>query len=178
MGKILRFPLSRIPDHGLDVALDLTMDDLGEVWFRASGLRLTGRFERTGGDAVRFQGRLSGQFLLECSLGLAEFPGSFHEPLLVCFSRPPQGRRAEGEVELNREDLDVAYIEDEAVDLTTPVRDQLGLAVPVQPRCPGKCRGEAPETCRKLGEGESVGLGAEADPRWGPLRDWKPEGSA
>ena len=172
MGKILQFPLAQIPDDGLDVSLDLEPDDLEEAWFRASGLKLIGKLEKTGSDEVSFQGRLSGRFLLECSLGLAEFAHPFDEPLAVYFSRMPQDSGSEDEVELNEEDLEVAYIENEAVDLTTPVRDQIGLAIPIQPRCPDKCLGEAPDTCRKLDEGESVGVGAESDPRWGPLKDW------
>ena len=174
MGKILQFPLSQIPDIGLDVALDLEMDDLEEDWFRASSLKLIGKLEKAGSDEVSFQGRLSGRFLLECSLGLAEFLHSFNEPLAVYFSRMPQDSGSEGEVELNEEDLEVAYIENETVDLTMPVRDQIGLAIPIQPRCPDKCLGEAPETCRKLDEGASVGVGAGSDPRWGTLRGWKP----
>lgn len=178
MGKILQFPLAQIPDDGLDVSLDLEPADLEEVWFRASSLKLVGKLEKTGSDEVSFQGRLSGRFLLECSLGLAEFPYPFSEPLAVYFSRVPQDIASEDEVELKEEDIDVAYIENETVDLTTSVRDQIGLAIPIQPRCPDKCLGEAPETCRKLDEGESVGVGAESDPRWGPLKGWKPEDPA
>ena len=133
MGKILQFPLSQIPDNGLDVALDLEMDDLEEVWFRASSLKLIGKLEKTGSDEVSFQGRLSGRFLLECSLGLAEFIHPFSEPLAIYFSRMPQDSGSEGEVELNEEDLEVAYIKNETVDMTTPVRDQIGLAIPFSP---------------------------------------------
>ncbi len=181
MGKALEFPLSRIPDDGLDVHLDLTMDDLsgaGETWYRACGLELAGRLEKTGAGEVRFEGWLSGRLLLECALGLAEFPLPFREPLSVYFSRPPQDSGAAGEVELDERALEFACIENEMVDLTAPVRDQIGLAIPIQPRCPEKCLGEAPETCRKLDEGKPVGAGAEADPRWAPLQDWKPGGSA
>ena len=178
MGKILQFPLSQIPDNGLDVALDLELDDFGEVWYRASSLKLIGKLERTGSDEVSFQGRLSGRFLLECSLGLAEFLHPFNEPLAVYFSQMPQDSGSDDEVELNEEDLEVAYIENETVDMTTPVRDQIGLAIPIQPRCPEQCLGEAPDTCRKLDEGESVGVGAGSDPRWGPLKGWKSEDSA
>lgn len=178
MGKILQFPLAQIPDDGLDVSVDLEPADFEEIWFRASSLKLIGKLERTGSDEVSFQGRLSGRFLLECSLGLAEFPYPFSEPLAVYFSRMPQDPASEDEVELKEEDIEVAYIENETADLTTPVRDQIGLAIPIQPRCPDKCLGEAPETCRKLDEGESVGVGAESDPRWGPLKGWKPEDPA
>ena len=178
MGKILQFPLAQIPDNGLDLTLDLEMDDLEEVWFRASCLKLIGKLEKTGPHEVSFQGRLSGRFLLECSLGLVEFPHPFNEPLAVFFSQMPQDFGSEGEIELNEEDLDVAYIENETVDLTMPVQDQIGLAIPIQPRCPEKCLGEAPETCRKLDEGKSVVIGAESDPRWGSLKDWKPRGTA
>ena len=178
MGKILQFPLAQIPDDGLDLTLDLEMDDLEEVWFKASCLKLIGKLEKTGPHELSFQGRLSGRFLLECSLGLVEFPHPFNEPLAVFFSQMPQDFGSEDEIELNEEDLDVAYIENETVDLTMPVQDQIGLAIPIQPRCPEKCLGEAPETCRKLDEGKSVVIGAESDPRWGSLKDWKPRGTA
>ena len=178
MGKILQFPLAQIPDDGLDLTLDLEMDDLEEVWFRASSLKLIGKLEKTGPHEVSFQGRLSGRLLLECSLGLAEFLRPFNEPLEIFFSQMPQDSGSEGEIELNEEDLEVAYIDNETVDLTTLVRDQIGLAIPLQPRCPEKCLGEAPETCRKLDEGKSVVIDAKSDPRWGPLKSWKPRGSA
>ena len=178
MGKILQFPLAQIPDDGLDVNLDLEMDDLEEVRLKVSCLKLFGRLEKTGPHEISFQGRLSGRFMLECSLGLAQFPHPFNEPLVVFFSQMPQDFGSEDEIELTEEDLEVAYIENETVDLTMPVRDQIGLAVPIQPRCPEKCLGDAPETCRKLDEGASVGVGAGPDPRWGALKDWKQPGSA
>ncbi len=175
MGNILEFSLAQVPAEGLEISLELELDDLKEVWLKASGLQLAGRFERQGNHEVSFRGRLSGRLLLECSLGLAEFPFTFDEPLAVYFSQMPQGSGAEGEFELNEEDLDVAYVENETVDMTTPVRDEIVLAIPIQPRCPEKCLGEMPETCRKLDEGVSVGVGAEPDPRWGPLKGWKPQ---
>ena len=178
MGKILQFPLSQIPDDGLDVGLDLEADDLEEVWVGISNLKLIGRLEKTGPHEVSFKGRLRGRFLLECSLGLAEFLHVFDEPLIVYFSRMKEGFETGGEIELHERDMEVASIENEAVDLTVPVRDQIGLAIPVQPRCPGKCLGETPETCRKLDKGESVGVGSESDPRWRPLKDWGPRDSA
>lgn len=178
MGKTLQFPLSRIPDGGIDVSLDLEADDLGEAWFSASRLRLVGRLEKAGADEAAFRGRVSGRLLLECSLGLAEFPHPFDEPLAVYFSRAPRGLEAGGEIELKEEDIEVAYVENGAANLAAPVRDQIGLAIPIQPRCPEKCLGEAPGTCRRLEAGESVGAEAEPDPRWGALGGWEPKASA
>lgn len=178
MGKTLQFPLSRIPDDGIDVSLDLEADDFGEAWFCASRLGLVGRLEKAGADEATFRGRVRGRLLLECSLGLAEFPHAFDEPLAVYFSRAPRSLDAGGEIELKEEDIEVAYVENGAVDLAAPVRDQIGLAIPIQPRCPEKCLGEAPEMCRKLDAGESVGVEAGSDPRWGALRNWAPKASA
>ncbi len=174
MGKILQFPLSRVPDDGLDVSLELKTDDLEEVWFKASDLELTGRLEKTDSGEARFQGRLRGRVVLECSLGLAEFSHSFDEALEVHFSRQEQGFGGEGEIELAEADMEVARIEDETADLTASVRDQIGLAIPMQPKCPEKCLGEDPDACRRLDEGKSLGVGAEADPRWEALRGWRP----
>ncbi len=178
MGRILQFPLAQIPNDGLDVDLDLETDDLGKVCFTASGLKLIGRLGRTGPSEARFYGRINGRLLLECSLGLAEFPHPFDESLAVYFCRIPPDTDAEGEVELDERDMEVACIENEIVDLTSPVRDQIGLAIPIQLRCPDRCLGETPETCRRLNEGESVGAGTVPDPRWGALKSWKPPDSS
>ncbi len=173
----LRIPLSRISDDGLDLDLEVEAAALGleELdWPPLTGARLIGRLERTGPDEALFRGRLEGAFELECNLGLTRFDYRFSEEFEVYFISASLAKAGDAgdDVELAEKDLEVGYITDEEVDLLTPVRDQLGLAIPIQPKCLEKCLGENPEICRRLAAGEPVDPKGAEDPRWAALRGW------
>ena len=173
----LRIPLDRIPDEGLDIDMAITAGSirLGEdEWPPLSQGKLIGRLERLGAQEAVFRGQVIGEFTVECSLGLALFPLPVEEPMSVYFQVPPAEELESGsEVEVKEEDLEVYYLQDSnIVDLQTPVRDQLCLGIPVQPRCPDRCLGEDPEMCRRLKEGEGIGEESDIDPRWASLKRW------
>ena len=174
----LRIPLSRVPDEGIDLDLEVETGDLEleeGSWPPLREVRLTGRLERTGSSEAVFRGRARGTFRLQCGLGLAEFDFLVDEPVVAYFMPRPKaaGVDVEDDVELGEDDIEVAYLDDETLDLVSPLRDQLGLAIPLQPKCPGTCLGENPEMCRRLEAGEDIGEGREADPRWSILREWR-----
>lgn len=173
----LRIPLDRIPDEGLDVNIEIKPDMLkveDNEDLPLSGGKLIGRLERLGAAKAVFRGRAIGELTVECGLGLARFPLPVDEPMTVYFQSPPSEEEVpEGGVECVEEELEVYYLRDtDIVDLVSPVRDQLLLAVPIQPRCPGECLGEEPELCRRLREGKDVGPEENVDPRWASLRGW------
>lgn len=171
----LEIPLDRIPEDGLDLDLEAEASDLGiegEGWPAAMDIRLKGRLEKTGEGAV-FRGKVSGILQLECYLGLAEIPFPVDEPLTVFFQPLPEQVPVDEDIELEERDLDTSFIREGVVELAPPVRDVIGLAVPIQPRCPERCLGEDPEMCRRLLEGKGAGEGGKADSRWVSLRGWK-----
>lgn len=175
MWDALKIPLSRIPDEGLELDSRLETNETvfeKEDWPPLSNVGILGRLECTGPQEVVFRGRARGSLLLQCSLGLAEFQFDLDEPFIVYF-RPRTEEYSETEIELGEEDMELYYISDEYINLSVPLRDQLGLAVPLQPRCPGKCLGEYPEICRRLKAGEEIAYTDEFDPRWASLREWK-----
>ncbi|MEE9274108.1 MAG: DUF177 domain-containing protein [bacterium] len=172
----LRIPLDSIPDGGLDLDVEVDEADLeieGREWPPLSGARLVGRLEATSAQEAVFRGSARGSFELECNLGLARFAFAVDEPVTAYFQVPSSGTSSAGEVELEERELEVSYIRDNAIDLLPPLRDQLGLAIPVQPKCPGECLGEEPAVCRRLKVGEGVGLESGVDPRWAALQEWK-----
>jgi uncharacterized metal-binding protein YceD (DUF177 family) len=175
MWDALKIPLSRIPDEGLELDSRLGTNETvfeEEDWPPLSDVGIIGRLDRTGPQEFVFRGRARGSLLLQCNLGLAEFQFNLDEPFIVYF-RPRSEENSETEIELGEEDIEVSYIDDEYINLLAPLRDQLGLAVPLQPRCPGKCLGENPENCRRLKAGEGVAYAGEFDSRWSGLREWK-----
>lgn len=177
MNNELRIPLDRIPDEGFDVNIVLKPEILimeDNEWPPLSGVKLIGRLERLGGQEAVFRGRSIGEFTVECSLGLASFQLPVDEPMTAFFQSPPsEGEVLAVEIECEEKDLEVYYLQDtDIVDLLTPLRDQLCLAIPLQPKCPGKCLGVDPEMCRRLEQGEAVGTEENIDPRWVSLEEW------
>ena len=172
----LRYRLDQIPKTGMEIDLKVAEERLNLEdghWPPLSDVKIEGTLERTGEKEAVFEGRVSGSFLVECSQGLAPVNIPVEDELTVFFQplAPFEGDSGDG-VELGEKDLEVYYLESDEVDLLSPLRDQLGLAIPIQPKCPGKCMGEEPELCRRLEEGEGVGADSDVDPRLDALKEW------
>ncbi len=60
-------------------------------------------------------------------------------------------------------------VQDDHVDLETPVRDAIVLSLPFQPVCEPDCLGLDPVTGEKLVAGAEPAGGATIDPRWAAL---------
>lgn len=176
MRSDLRIPLDRIPEEGLRLDVEVEAGDLvfeGGDWPPVSNARIAGLLECAGDQQAVFRGRALCMFTVECSLGLARFQLAIEEELTVFF-QPPQAGEAESgdEVELEEGELEVYPIESGEVDLSVPLRDQIGLAIPFQPKCPGKCLVDDPALCERLMKGEGVSAEGEGDPKWSALEKW------
>jgi uncharacterized protein len=62
-----------------------------------------------------------------------------------------------------------------ALDLTTPVREHVLLAVPTYVYCQEGCRGLCPQCGANLNQAVCACTSEEADDRWAPLRQLKAE---
>lgn len=172
----LKYSLDQIPKTGMKIDLKVGVERLDledERWPPLSDVKIKGKLERTGEKEAVFEGRVFGSFLVECSLGLAQVNIPVEDELIVFFQplAPYEIDSGDG-VELGEKDLEVYYIESDEVDLSSPLRDQLGLAIPIQPKCPGKCMGEDPELCRRFEEGKGVSTDSDIDPRLDVLKEW------
>ncbi len=63
-------------------------------------------------------------------------------------------------------------VQDDHVDLETPVRDAIVLSLPFQPVCQPDCPGLDPVTGERLAEVGRSERPASADPRWAALQDF------
>jgi len=172
----LRYNFDQIPKTGMNIDLKVGIECLNledESWPPLSDVKIEGTLERTGEKEAVFEGHVYGSFWVECSMGLAQVNIPVEDELTVYFQPLSPHEIDTGDaVELGERDLEVYYIESDEVDLSSPLRDQLGLAIPIQPKCPGKCMGEEPELCRRLEGGEGVGTDSDVDPRLGALKEW------
>lgn len=66
-------------------------------------------------------------------------------------------------------------VQDDHVDLETPVRDSIVLALPFQPVCQPDCPGLDPATGEKLVSGTEPAEQVQIDPRWAALTAYTPD---
>ena len=140
----MRFKIKDIGDDGLDVELPVTAAWLAEqcpdLGARPGidGISLTGVLEMSGDD-VLLRGDLSGVLETTCSRCLEPARVTLELPLVVTFVEKSPGA-AEDE-EDDDDDGDVVYFEGGEIDLGAELRDEILLAMPINPLCQEGCHG-------------------------------------
>jgi len=82
---------------------------------------------------------------------------------------------AEGEREIQEDDLTTAFYEHDAIDLGQLMREQFYLALPMKPLCADQCRGLCPMCGTNLNRGTCECKRGWEDPRLAVLRSLKSE---
>jgi uncharacterized protein len=138
-----------------------------EPLLEISPVRLAGtvsRIER--GHAL--EARVSWSGRLECSRCLAPYPFEAQESFTIVLS--PRRPALEGEVALERTDLDVSFYDDPTISVVPIAEERVQMAIPMKPLCREDCRG----LCPRCGQDKNVGTCTctleETDPRWDALR--------
>lgn len=136
---------------------------LGERWGEGlvaypagSTLSIDARLESVH-EGILVTADIDGTYEGECGRCLTEISSSVEVEFQELFAYP--GKEAE--------DLEV---QDDHVDLETPVRDAMVLALPFQPVCRPDCPGLDPETGKLRAPG-TVSDAGPVDPRWSALAD-------
>jgi len=154
---------------GLDLAFELTQDDVNEMMaitkgdFKGTdkGLQVNLTVTRLN-DSLLVQGRISAGLSLTCVRCLSERE-RFMKVALDVILFPMPGETAEQEVELKTEDMNVSFYDPKAdeLDLTDLIREALLLEMPAYPSC------DEDEDCQpfKLQQEEEDELDS-VDPRW------------
>ena len=108
----------------------------------------------------------------ECGRCLSPVERDLKIPFRVSFVEPENYPQS-AETELNADDLDVSILEDERIDLTELVREQILLAASETILCREDCRG----LCAECGADQNLidcnCKENEIDPRWQGLRELK-----
>ncbi|UCC72678.1 MAG: DUF177 domain-containing protein [Gemmatimonadota bacterium] len=163
---MLIIDLRRLDDAPVEVEGEIASDD--PQWAN-TGLELvsplvaraTAEGSTTRGVWVR--GSLKGHVRAACRRCLEPLELEVGDEFAILFD--PKTSEAEGDLTLYGLDPKA-----EELDLRTPLRERMLLAVPEYPLCRDGCRGLCARCGANLNEGDCSCEPAGTDPRWGPLQ--------
>lgn len=120
------------------------------------------------GEGMRLRGHLHGEIAPACARCL--------EPIAMAVDRdvdllyqPESVIGESGEVEIHHADTEVGFFEGPGVDVADVAREQLVLALPMQPLCRPDCKGLCPQCGANLNQGRCA-CAPVADERWSKLK--------
>ena len=146
--------LKDIPDQGLDIAYDENPDLLGlvdrDVGFEEK-IAVRGNLSKAG-DAVTLTGRLTARLVLPCSRCAKDFTFPLHLKLATQFlpAKEASLRTPDEASEDATEGDDPHFYHGQSVVLDDFVREEVILAVPMQPLCDRDCKGLCPRCGQDL----------------------------
>jgi len=120
-------------------------------------------------DRFRLVGRVTTELELLCSRCLEPFRLPIDAPFDLRYL-PATEVSADGEKEIEENDLETSYYRDDVIDLNELLREQFYLALPMKPLCTDACRGLCPQCGTNLNTGTCDCAPAWEDPRLAPLR--------
>ena len=116
------------------------------------------------GTEVFLQGRLSASTTAICARCAEQFVDSNERSFRYVLA-PRVLDDFAGAGDLRDEDVEYSQYDGEVIDLSSPVREQLLLALPTRPLCAEDCRGLCPRCGVNLNLGACGCRAAESDPR-------------
>jgi uncharacterized protein len=125
---------------------------------------------RPHGDVLSINGRCDAEGPLTCSRCLEPVPWTVAEDYSFEY-RMPASAPLEAESGLEEDDLDVAFLHGEELDLVELAAEQVLLAMPMRILCQENCAGLCPRCGANLNQIDDCGCKPEVDPRWGALAD-------
>jgi uncharacterized protein len=93
---------------------------------------------------VEVEGRLRTTIRQTCSRCLKDFASDLQTDFALTYTREVPNTDERRETELQADELGLIYFSGEEIDLQESVREQIVLAVPMQPLCDENCRGLCP----------------------------------
>lgn len=139
----MRIKIKDIGEDGLSVELPLT-----EAWFQAecpdlgakpvaAGVKFRGRLDKSGDD-VLLRGRLAGALDTSCSRCLEPAKVPLGLDLFVTFVPRSEG---DADDEDDSDDSETVHFDGDEIDLGAELREEILLAMPINPLCREDCRG-------------------------------------
>ena len=118
------------------------------------------------------EGKIFAKVGLNCSRCLEAIEKDLEIPFKVGFA-DAENFSEQLEKELDEEDLEVSLLEDDEIDLSEIVREQILLTQTAQVFCKKDCKGLCPECGQNQNLINCKCKEEEVDPRWSALKDLK-----
>ncbi len=170
----LVFNLEEIPPEGLTFQLDT---DPSTYLIEGVAVKnppgLSGWLGlRKRGSEIEVEGEIGAVLKVQCGrcLAVTECPtgGKFFTRMV-----PPREDAPQEEMELQRGELDVEFLEGHEIDVRRIIAEQVYLNVPIKPLCGKDCRGLCSRCGQDLNQGDCGHDEKPADPRWDALKTLK-----
>lgn len=123
---------------------------------------------RLAGEGMRLQGHLHGDIAPACSRCLEAIPMAVDRDVDLLY-QPESVLGDSAEVEIHTGDTEVGFFAGAGVDMGEVAREQVLLAMPMQPLCRPDCRGLCAHCGANLNQGPCA-CPPPADDRWSALR--------
>ncbi len=137
----MRVFVSNIPEEG--IKLNTREPLLIEGVTLAGPVTVSINVQKVGGRVI-VNGDFSCSVELQCGYCLELFTDGIESDFYVKCQPVSAVNTEEGEYELCASDLDIAFYEDDEIDLTELVREQVLLGIPMNPVCSLSCKGLCP----------------------------------
>jgi len=149
--------------------IEVSAADLADPVVAGSvAVRLEGSVRRVDGG-FHVEGRIEARGAVRCARCTAQVPWEAAERFGYEL-RPASEAPLDEELELEDDELEVAFLADPVLDLGELAVQQVLLALPMKPLCDERCAGLCAGCGADLTAGERCTCGAKAiDPRWAPL---------
>ncbi len=156
--------------------IDLTFDP-AEIDLEGEIVSLTGKVAFSGetqrlGERAHVRGAINSDVLLDCTRCLEPIAKHLEIPFDAVFVDASE-EETNAEAEVADGELDESLVEDDKIDMTEVVREQILLAVPEQIFCREDCKGLCPQCGANLNLIDCKCAGDDIDPRWAALKNLK-----
>lgn len=161
---------SQIPPEGLDLEVceEPRWEGVEGLWLSLAPIEATFHLEREA-NGILASGAFTTTAVVLCSRCSEPISVPIADSFAILYTEASEASRAE-EVELSAADMDVDVMQDDRLDLTRLLRENVLLNLPLQPLCRIECRGLCPHCGINLNETSCRCRVQEGDPRLLPLQ--------
>lgn len=161
---------SQIPPEGLDLEVceEPRWEGVEGLWLSLAPVEAIFHLEREA-NGILASGTFTTTAVVLCGRCSEPISVPIADSFAILYTEASEASRAE-EVELSAADMDVDVMQDDRLDLTRLLRENVLLNLPLQPLCRVECRGLCPHCGINLNETSCRCRVQEGDPRLLPLQ--------
>lgn len=161
---------SQIPPEGLDLEVreEPRWEEVEGLWLSLAPIEASFHLERKA-NGILASGAFTTTAVVLCSRCSEPVSVPLFDQFTIMFTGASEAFRTE-ESELSAAEMDVDVMQDDRLDVSRFLRENVLLSLPLQPLCRAECRGLCPHCGINLNEASCRCQVQEGDPRLLPLQ--------